>query len=214
MHGLFDLTNDVPVGLAGVHLHPRAPVDGDGGGPRLLADLGKRHRVHAAAVPALAEFHRHRLIHSGADGLNDAPGQLRVPHKGRAVAGFDDLSHGAAHVDIQNIRPGSFQGHTGGLGHDLRLVAEDLYGAGVLVLGDIQQGFGLFIVVDQGLGADHLRGGEGRALLTADLPEGEIRHPGHGAQRQPPLEFHIADLYHVMSSPTGQWSEPMTSDRM
>ena len=93
-NGLFDLPNDVPVGPPGVHLHPGAPMDSDGRGTRLLADLCKFYRVYAAAVPSLAEFHRHRLVHRGADGLNNLPGKFRMAHQGGTVAGADDLAYG------------------------------------------------------------------------------------------------------------------------
>ena len=132
-YGAFDVADDVPVGTAGVHLHARASVHGDGGRANLLAHLRKGHGVDIAAVPAFAEFHGHGCVNSLDDRLNDAPGELRVAHECRAVAAADDLPDRAAHVDVENVRAGVFQRHGCGLGHDLRLVAEDLCGGRMLV---------------------------------------------------------------------------------
>ena len=106
---------------------------GDGGCARLLAHLREGHGVDVPAVPPFAEFHGHGHIHGLDDRLNDAPGELGVTHERRTVAAADDLAHRAAHVDVQNVRAGVRQRHGRGLGHDLRLVAEDLHGGRVLV---------------------------------------------------------------------------------
>ena len=189
-----DLPDDVPVGLPGVHLHPGAAVDRQGVRPGLLQGFGKVHGVHAAAVPALAEFHRHGDGDRRLYGLHDPACQLRVAHQGRAVAGFDDLPHGAAHIDVQHVRPRELQRQSRRLRHDLRLVAEDLHGAGMLVLRQVQQRPGLFVLIDQSLGRDHLRGGQGRPLRPAEGAKGKVRHPGHGGQGHPALQLYVSDM--------------------
>ena len=50
----------------------------------------------------------------------------------------------------------------------------------------------------------------GRPLIT----EGEVRHSRHRGQRKGAGKLHRSNLHHCRSSPTGQWSEPMTSGRM
>ena len=75
----------------------------------------------------------------GHDGLDYPPRKLRRLHQRRAVSGFDDLPDRAAHIYIEDIRAGISQRHTRGLGHYLRLVAEDLHGAGVFLRRDIQE---------------------------------------------------------------------------
>ena len=108
-------------------------MHGDGGRARLLTHLRKGHGVDIAAVPAFAKFHGHGCVNSLDDRFDDTPGELGVAHERRAVAAADDLPDRTAHVDIENIRAGVFQRHGSGLGHDLRLVAEDLCGGRMLV---------------------------------------------------------------------------------
>ena len=196
LHRLLDLADDVPVRLAGVHLYPGAAVDAESVRPGALQHPGKFHRVHAAPVPALAELHRdgdgHGLLHR----LHDLPGQLRRAHQGGAVPGFHDLPHGAAHVDVQELRAGELQRHGRGLGQHLRLVAEELHRQGALLRQAVEQGLGLFVPVAERPGGDHLRDGKGGALLPAEGAEGEVRHSRHGRQGHAPLQCNISDSYH------------------
>ena len=207
-HGALDVADDVPVGAAGIHLHARAPVHGDGGRARLLAHLRKGHGVDVSAVPALAEFHGHGHIDGLDDRLDDSPGELGIAHERRTVAAADDLAHRAAHIDIQNVRTGVCQRHGRGLGHDLRLVAEDLHGGGVLVRRRPEQLLRFFIVIDQRLGAHHFRAGEGGALRAAQRAKRRIGHARHGRERERAADLDVSDLHHAISSSTGQWSLP------
>ncbi len=81
--------------------------------------------------------------------------------------------------------------------HAHRVAAEDLGGGGVLPLPQLQQGDGLFVLVAQGLGADHLRAGEPRPLLPADGAEGHVGHPRHGGQGQGRFDFDSSNGYHI-----------------
>jgi len=135
IHGAPDVPYNIPVGPPSVHLHTGSAVDGDGGRAGALAHFCKFHGVNAAAVEALAELdgnrHVHRLRHAG----DYSGGQRGIPHQSGAVAGFDDLSDWAAHIDVQNISAGDVQCQPGGLGHDLGFVAEDLHGGRMLAGG-------------------------------------------------------------------------------
>ena len=196
--GCLDSADDVPVRPARVHLRPRAPVHRDRGGPGGFTDFGEFHRVDAAAVPAFAELDGHGPVRRAAYGLDDAPGQVRITHQGRAVPGPDDLAHGAAHVDVQNVRAGERERHGRRLRHDLRLVTEDLRGGRVLVFGHIEQGLGLLVPVDQRLRADHLRRGQGRALRPAEGAEGKVRHARHRGENHPAGKLYVSDVWHVI----------------
>ena len=55
-HGAFDVADDVPVGTAGVHLHARVPVHGDGCCTRLLAHLREGHGVDVSPSQPLRNF--------------------------------------------------------------------------------------------------------------------------------------------------------------
>ena len=184
MHRLLHRPDIVPVGGSGVHLVPGAAVDGHGGRTGLLHGLCKLHAVDGALVPAQAELHRHRAL-CPPDHRFGHPHRLgRVTHQAGAVPGVCHFGHGAAHIDVDDVRPGNFGGDGRPLLHAHGVAAEDLGGGGVLPLPQLQQGHGLFVLKAQGLGADHLRAGQPRPLLPADSPEGRIRHPRHGGQGQ------------------------------
>ena len=183
-------------------------MHGDGGCTRLLTHLRKGHGVDVPTVPAFAEFHGHGHIHGLDDRLDDAPGELGVTHERRTVAAADDLAHRAAHVDVQNVRAGVCQRHGRGLGHDLRLVAEDLHGGRVLVRRRPEQLLRLFIVIDQRLGAHHFRAGEGSTLCAAQRAKWRVGHARHGRERERAADLDVSDLHHAISSSTGQWSLP------
>ena len=183
-------------------------MHGDSGCARLLAHLRKGHGVDVPTVPAFAEFHGHGHIHGLDDRLDDAPGELGIAHECRTVAAADDLAHRAAHVDVQNVRAGVCQRHGRGLGHDLRLMAEDLHGGRVLVRRRPEQLLRLFIVIDQRLGAHHFRAGEGSTLCAAQRAKWRVGHARHGRERERAADLDITDLHHVISSSTGQWSLP------
>ncbi len=68
------------------------------------------------------------------------------------------------------------------------------HAGGVLARPQLQQGEGLFILIAQGLGADHLRDGQPRAQLPADGAEGQVRHPRHGGQHQLGINIDGTDL--------------------
>ena len=92
------------------------------------------------------------------------------------------LGHRAAHVDVDDVRPGLLQGQGGPLFHTGLVAAKDLDGGGPFPRPQLQQGGGLFIPIAQGLGADHLSDGVAAGQLPAHGAEGQVGHPGHGGQ--------------------------------
>ena len=129
------------------------------------------------------------------EGLGDPGGLLRVPHQGAAVAVGDDLPHRAAHVDVDQVRPGDLRRDTRRLRHAHGVAAENLGAGRVLPGGQLQQAPAFFVLIAQGLGADHLRDRQARPQLPADQPEGQVRHPRHGGQHQPRGNFHRSDFH-------------------
>ena len=176
----------------------------DGRCARLLGNFGKLDGVYIAAVKALAELDRHRNGHGPDNAFDYLTGKLRRSHKRRAVAAFDNLTDGAAHVDIQYLRTGVFYRKLCRLRHDLRLVAEYLRRKGVADLGIIQKRLCLCIAVNQRLCADHLGRGERSAHLGAYGSERKIAHPRHRGEGQTTVYLDITYLHHSISSPTGQ----------
>ena len=69
--GLLDRGDDIPVGLAGVALHARARVNGDGFDTDGFGELGDVDGDDGVFVPTGAEFDRERNFYGGADGAED-----------------------------------------------------------------------------------------------------------------------------------------------
>ena len=184
-HCLLYLPDVVPVGGAGVHLGAGPAMDRHSGHPGGLHGLRKLHAVDGALVPAQAEFDGHRPL-TGAPHhrLSHPDGLVHVPHQAGAVAGVGHLGHRAAHVDIDDIRAGHLSGDGCGLLHAFLVAAENLGGAGMFPLPQLEQRDGLLVLIAQGLGADHLGNGVPGAQLPADGTEGHIGHTCHGRKTQ------------------------------
>ena len=173
-----------------------------GGSTGLLADLRKLHGVHMVLIPALAELHRHRAVHGGHHRPNDLPCQLRALHQGAAAAASGNLGGRAAHIDVDPVRvPG--QRLFCGCRHQLRVVPEELDGAGALGFAQVEQFLALAVAVNQPLGTGHLPDGADRSVPAADLPECPVAHPGHGGQCSRPGQCDVPDLQ-VSVSPLRQ----------
>ena len=171
-HGLLYRPDIVPVGPAGVHLHLGAAVDRHGGHTGGLHGLGELHAVDGALVPAQPEFDGDGpSARPPDDRLGHLHRQLGVPHQAGAIPGVGHLGHRTAHIDIQNVRPRLLRGDARRLLHAVRVAAEELHRRRVLPLAQLQQGKGFFVLIAQGLGADHLRHGVPRPQLPAHRPE-------------------------------------------
>ena len=194
-HRLLHLPDGDPVRLPAVHLGTGAAVDGDGADARLLQHFCQLHRVDAALVPAPAHFYRHGHGAGLDHGLGQARRLLRVAHQGGAVAVGHHLSHGAAHVDVDDVRAGHLRRDDGGLGHAGDIAAEDLGGGGTLVGRQLQQTAALFILIAQRLGADQLRAAHTGAQLAAYLAEGHVGDAGHRRQIQLGVDLYVSDVH-------------------
>ena len=150
----------------------------------LLEHLRKLHGVDASLVPAAAHLDRDGHRRGPHNRFRHAHGLLRVAHEGRAVAVGDNLPHWAAHVDVHDVRTADLRRKAGRLGHADRIAAENLDARGVLAGEELQQPPALAVLIAQRLRADHLRHGQPRPQLRADLPEREVGHAGHRGQHQ------------------------------
>ena len=134
MHGVFDLSDPVPVGGAGIHLGSGTAVDGHSGNPCLLHGFGKFHAVDTALIPAKTHFHRHRTAGATDDRFGYLDGKVGGAHEAGPVTAVGDFRDGTAHIDVDDIRAGDLTGDGGGLLHADRVTAENLGGGGVLIL--------------------------------------------------------------------------------
>ena len=183
--GLLDLPNVVPIGGAGVHLHLGPAVEGDGGHPHGFQHLGQVQADDVPLVPAQAHLHGDGGAPGPADHrLGHPAGLVQVPQQAGAVPVVGHFGHGAAHVDVDDVRVGHLPDDGSPLLHAGQVAAEDLHPAGVLLRAQLHEGEGLFILIAQGFGADHLGDGVGRPQLPADGAEGQVGDPRHGGQHQ------------------------------
>ena len=199
-HRLLYLADGDPVRLPAVHLGAGAAVNGHRRHACLLQYLCQLHGVDAALVPTPAHLHRYRDAAGLYHRLGDTSRLFRILHQGRAVAVGDHLSHGAAHVDVDDLRAGHLRRDLGGLRHTGDVAAKNLGRRGMLVGRHFQQGAAFFVLIAQRLGADQLRAGIACPQLAADLAERHIRHPRHGGQCQPGRHLHISDPHRGISS--------------
>ena len=161
----------------------------------LLEHFGKLHGVDTALVPAAAHFRRDGHLDGAHDRLGNARGLFGIFHQRAAVAVFDDLAHGAAHVDIQDVRAGNFDRHLRSLGHAVHIAAKDLRGKRLFARKRTKQLRGLRVVVAQRLGAHKLCDGVARAFFGADLAECSVRHARHRRERELRFNFYRSDLH-------------------
>jgi len=148
-------------------------------------------------VPAAADLHGQgnldRRAH-GADGLGALSG---LPHQGGTRPCLRNLGHGAAHVQVDDVRALVRQ-NAGGLGQVLGLGAQDLHGDGLLlgqVGGDLHRALA---VVDQGLGADLLARGQRAAELLADQAERGVGNARHGSETDGTSRWMGADVHELI----------------
>ena len=174
-------------------------MDGDRRRAGSLRDPGDFGGVDGIRVKARANLHRERLFQAACYGVNDFPGELRIPHERRALAIVHDLRHGAAHVNVNKIK--MILDSRCLFCHDLRLGAEKLRADRPLPVGYLQQTISVAVSVGHRLGADHFRDHHVNALLFAELPEGAVRDARHrGKEDRRAVPLHLTDLYHPSSS--------------
>src|SRR5260221_8457405 len=98
-HGLLDGGDEIPVGLAGVALHARARVDGDGFDADGFRELGDVNGYDGILVPAGAQLDGERDFYGGAHRAEDLLEQRHVAQQAGASALHDFLG-GAAEIDV------------------------------------------------------------------------------------------------------------------
>ena len=139
-----------------------------------------------AVLETAAHLHGDGHVHGIRDRGDDLLRPARVVEQRRAGARLRHLAHGAAEVDVDDVRAG-LDDHLRGLGHQRRLGAEDLNGERMLVSRDPQVAERPLVAVVKAGAADHLRTDEPRAepaALPAERLHADAGHRGeHDARR-------------------------------
>ena len=103
-HRRLDLRNRVPIGATAIALFLRAPVDGDQRAAFLFHDA--RHQfVGLAIVPSNAHLACDRDVERGHQLADGTRYLQRRAHHSHPCATVGDFLFGAAHVQVDNIRP-------------------------------------------------------------------------------------------------------------
>ena len=193
LYGLLDAGDELPVGGAAVALGAGARVDGDGFDACCLGQLGDVDGDDGVFVPAGAELDGERDFYSGADRLEDFAEQREVAEEAGAAA-LHDFFGGAAEVDVDGV-VAEVLDHSGGVGHDLRVGAEELRGDGVLVFLEIKVAESFVGAAGDAFGAGEL-GHQQAAVAEAadDTAEERVGDAGHGGEDRAGADGEVAEL--------------------
>ena len=199
-HRFFHLCDDVPVGFTGIVLFSGPAVDGDGRTPCRLRCLRSFGRHDVVRIPAFSDLDRHRLVRRLADRVGDVVQAVQILEERRALTVLDDLGHRASHIDIkERILPAAEPG--GGLPHHIRLAAEDLVADRPLFGTNQQELFGLAVLIQQALPADHLRTGQCRAHLRENAAVRTVRDACQRRRDEWIVECQRSDLHVAPAAP-------------
>ena len=175
---MFYLCNQVVRRAASVHLLAGAAVHGDGGDARLLGGFGDGEDVFAAFAIAEAGFQGNRHAGRRHHGAQDVAHQFLVLQQGTARQHIAHLLHGAAHVDVDDLRA-LFHVVTRRLGHFLRVAARNLHRAYARFTGKIAAVQAFFRLPQRGVAVEHLADRIARAKLPRQRAEGLVGNPRH-----------------------------------
>ena len=160
-----------------------------------LALFGHLHAGQVFGVPADAHLHRQGgILAQGAAGCSDHPsaeGWVQQQLTARTAVG--DFGRGAAHVDVQNIKPDALFPHQqNGLFQGFRLTAEQLNSVQPVGVGIFEQRKGLLVVKVQGLSAGHLADGPGCTVVGHQVAAGSVGQARHRGKHRPRRDLQIA----------------------
>ena len=154
--------------------------------------------VPACEVPAQPDFDGDRNRKRLDDGRRHPTGSVRIAKQRRTARGLDDLRYRAAHVDVDDVRPG-VGNHPGRFRHDVRVPTHQLDGNRPVIPSEVHEAERLAVAPHQGLAADHFGAGEARTELARDLAEGCVGHARHGGDVDGRAQLVGTDLHGATS---------------
>ena len=188
---LLDLTDNIPIGFAVVHLIFCTPMNGYRCRSRLLQSLGKLHSVDVLLVPALTDFGcdwDRNGIHSRLDYLRR---KLGILHQSGPCPVSRDLGNGAAHIYVDNI--GTILHKTlCRLGNKMRIVPEKLKRIGPLAVKYSTKLLSPAVGITKTLCGNHFRHHIGRAVFLAQRAVGSVRYRRHWRKSGSLFNFYAA----------------------
>ena len=192
---LLNLSDERPIGLTGVHLRTRTPVNGQCLNTTILKLLSQFHDYLTLIIPAQTRLYGYWNL----DRINHRTGYLQhfrdILQHASASALAGNLFDRAAKVKVQYIGPCSLY-HLCGTHHSLGVLAVNLDGHGTFLITDGQFLHGLVHLTYQGiarheLGIDHIS-----PEPLAEQTERRVGYILHRSQKNRPLpKINLSNLH-------------------
>ena len=193
-----DRGNGVVLGLAGITAGAGAAVNRQRLDAGTLGDARHHDGIAVIAVPAGADFQRHRHIDCADHGLEDARDQRFVLQQCRTRHHIADFFRRATHVDIDDLRA-LIDVVTRGVGKHLRIRAGDLHRDRIDFTVVVGTTLGFFRTPQQGIARHHLRHRHAGAHRLAQLTERAISHARHRCHDEVVFQLMRADAHRLCS---------------
>ena len=175
------LSDECPVGLAGIHLRACAPVDGQGLYAAVLQPWREVGDDLVLAVPAQTGLDSDRNTDGIHHRLGDGQHLLRIAQHAGSGSFRGHFLHRASEVYVEYIGAGLLH-YLRRLHHGLRLAAVYLYGHRALPVVDGQFAGSGVDVAHEGFGRHEFGVDHRRPLLAADKAEGRVGDVFHRCQ--------------------------------
>ena len=200
------VTDECPVGLAGVHLATGAPVDGQCLDATVLQLFGQLGDDELLVVPAQTGLGRHRQT----DGIYDLTGNLQhlrdvLQHTGTGTL-TSHLLHGTAEVEVDEVRP-CLLDYLGSFYHGIYVTTVKLDAHRSLLVADGQLLHCRLDIPDQSLGRHKLGVHHGSSEPLAQHTEADVRHVLHRGQKDRALAQFYSSYLHSGCKVTNKGAE-------
>ncbi len=197
-----DFPDERPVGLTGVHLRARPPVNRQCRYAAVLQLLGQRDDYLAVVVPSQSRLDSHRDGDGIDYGARDGQHTRDVLQQSRARTLARHALHGATEVQVEHVRAGPVDDQLCRVAHGCRVLAVDLDGHGAFFIADGQFFETAVDPAHQGVGCDKLRVDHGRTETAAEQAETDVRDILHGSEEErllPQVDVSYLHAFRIVS---------------
>src|SRR5579863_8553055 len=193
LHRLLHGGDDTPIGGAGVALLACPGMYRNDLYTNAFCHFRDIHRYNRVFVPTRSQLDRKWDANGGTNGSENVAEQRKIPQQAGAAA-LDDFLGRAAQIDVHGVVAEVFD-HAGGIGHDLRICAEELRGDGMLVFLKIEITERLGGAAGDAFGAGELRHEQAATAEAAnDAAEKRVRHASHRGKHRGGADGQVANL--------------------
>ena len=189
----FNPGNGLPVCYPGIILLPCPSMNCNSCCPGILHALCNLHNIHRLILKTDTNFHCQWLLNGRRNAFHNLHDQIRIFQKSRTLTVIYHLRHRTSHIDIQNVKR-LFLDFLRYLRHQLRLASKELHGNRMLHRVDFHQSPGIFVLIGNSLGTDHLHAEKPSALLFAKPAKSQVGNARHWCQDEPVRDLHSSDF--------------------